>query len=154
MIQNRLLTHQIEETKNEEENLEFQIKKLEDLNIDYMFNGLEIDWNLIYNGNGQDDDCDYKFDYDDSASDILTDIGSLDESLEDERLISAFSLPKKSLMQERVYSIEKTAMKLTSLELEQRNKNITISGMKGKPIELKKPDLLDAGHLKFYDSKI
>jgi hypothetical protein len=57
-------------------------------------------------------------------------------------------------MQERVYSIEKTAMMLTSLELEQRNKNITISGMKGKPIELKKLDLLDAGHLKFYDSKI
>jgi hypothetical protein len=119
-----------------------------------MFNSLEIDWNLMYHGNDQDDGCDYKFDYDDLASeqDLLSDIESLDESLE--RLISAFSLPKKSLMQERVYSIEKTATKLTSLELEQRHTNITTSGMRGKQIQLKKPDLLAAGHLKFYDSKI
>lgn len=155
MIQNRLLTHQIEETKKEEENLERQIRRLEDINIDYMFNGLEIDWNLMYHGNDQEEGCDYKFDYDDSESDgldLLSDLDSLNECLEDEGLISAFTLPKKSLMQERVYSIENTAMKLTSLELEQRYKKTL--GMQGQQIELTKPDLLAAGHLKFYDSKI
>lgn len=153
MIQNRLLTHQIEETKKEEVNLENQIRKLEDINIDYMFNGLEIDWNLMYNGNDQDDGCDYKFDYNDSESDEL-DLFSDVESLEDEGLISAFLLPTKSIMHERVLNIEKTANNLNGLELEKRYKNIANSGINGKQIELKKPDLLEAGHLKFYDLNI
>lgn len=155
MIQNRLLTHQIEETKKEEENLENQIRRLEDINIDYIFNGLEIDWNLMYHGDDQDEGCDYKFDYDDSENDLIdlpSDIESLDESLEG--LNCAFSLPKKSLTQNRVFSIENTAKKLTNLELEYRNQMISTFGMNGKQIKLNNPNLLQDGHLKFYDSKI
>jgi hypothetical protein len=157
MIHNRLLKHQIEESKKEAENLDIQIRKLEDINFDYIFNGLEIDWNLMYNGTDQDDGCDYKFDYDDSISVesyVFSDNDSLSEFSDNGRLISAFELPRKTLMNQRVYDVEDTAKKLTGLELQKRYNNIDHIGMKGKQLELKKPDLLAAGHLKFYDSKI
>ena len=157
MIQNRLLSHQLEESKKDFEILENQIRNLEDINLDFIFNGLEIDWNLMYSGNAIEDDSDYIFDYDQISNGStvnLSDTETLDNWLDEQNLTTSFSLPPKSLMHEKIFNIEDTVRKLGGFELEQRFKFINQFGLKGKRIELKKPNLQNDGHLKFYDGKI
>jgi hypothetical protein len=168
MIKNRYLTHQVEDTKKESERLEQHIRRLEEINMDYITKGLELDWNMTYSLSDCEEDYVFDFEHDNDFEMIaesdqeefnLSDLSDLESLTDDEFLLdfeTSVASPKHqdSLMHFSMSNIEETAMKVYERELSKRAKEAKKFGLKGQSIILERMNLIEAGPIKYYNSKV
>ena len=158
MIRNRLLTHQVEETRRDSQFLENQIRKLEEINMDHITQGIEVDWNLMYGIEEYSEGDDYVFDLNLNEEDewSFSDLESLEDDIEDDVVLwnAVKPQPQKSIFHNRIENVEDCLQKVIGLEASKRRKDAEANGVFGSLIPLKKPNLVTAGGIKYYDSKI
>ena len=161
MIRNRLLVHQIESTKEESEALETQIRKLEDINMDYITSSIEVDWNLMYGIEEYSDGDDYVFGLDDAeGADYLNEeeewsLSDQEESDSADQLWDSIKpREQKYISRQPVDSIAKLANQIMQLEVQKRVTDPNLVGVSGQEIQLTKANMLTAGPIKYYESQI
>jgi hypothetical protein len=161
MIRNRLLVHQIESTEKESEVLENQIRKLEDINMDFMTSCIDVDWNMMYGVEDYSDGDDYVFGLDEEDNDAQDgeveewSLSDLDQSSPDDSLWESIR-PKeqKYISREPVEDIATLARHVMQLELEKRVTNPHMIDVSGEEIQLTRANMVTAGPIKYYESQI
>jgi hypothetical protein len=88
----------------------------------------------------------------------LSDLSDLESLSDDELLLeseTSTTSPKHqdSMMHYSINNIEETAMKVYALELSKRAKEARKFGLEGQGIILERMNLLEAGPIKYYNSK-
>lgn len=161
MNRNRLLVHQIESTKQESEALENQIRRLEDINMDYITNSIEVDWNLMYGIEEYSDGDDYVFGLDSECDDLQQqdeDEWSPSDSEESDSANQLWDSIKpreqKYISRQPVDSIANLANQIIHLEIQKRITDPYMMSISGEEIQLKKANMVTAGPIKYYESQI